>query len=296
MKLKSLTLFSLLAMLLMAFAPREARAERTGMYQATARIVAVGQLSITKGYQFLDIGALFGTVLNTHQEVEETFELQRGQRYAFVAGGDDTARDIDLYLYDDKGERVAKDNDASSVAVVQYTAPRKARYRVVLKLHASRKSSSFCAMTVLTTDRSHSYEMRSESLLDTLLKLEICFQKMEEALEERGNDVNLYYNSGNNSWLIMGAILKHQASVFSDPKRFAGGSYIGICVGEESCSDANIYITNPSGNVLQRGTDSTNFSFVAFEGGSASQRIQMENAYSIRPSLVLSAILRAEEN
>ena len=261
-----------------------------------SRVAVAGKIALAGGYQFLDIGPLFGTLLRAGQRVEETFELRQGQQYVFLAGGDDDANDVDLYLYDASGNLVVKDSHRDRSALMQFRAPRTARYRVVLSVDKSGPRGAFCAMSVLTRDRSHSFEMRAESLLDTLVRLEASFLILEKALRENLNqDLHLQFHSGNNTWLLMGAILNHKSSVSSDPKRFPSGEYIGITLGEESCSDANLYINDASGRQLLRGTDTQSFSFVAFNGGSGDPlSLQMENAYSRRPSLLLTAVLRID--
>jgi len=270
-----------------------AHAQRSDMYQAVGRVAIVGKAALAKGYQFLDIGTLFGTLLRNGQRVDETFQLQAGKRYAFIAGGDDDARDVDLYLYDSGGRLVGKDTDRTASAVVAFQPRVSGRYRVVLTLPSSRTNESFCALSVLTTDRQHGFELRTESLLDTLKSLETSFQVVERVMEERGDDVDLRFHSGTNTWLLMGAILHHKTAVGSDPKYFAPASYLGICVGEASCSDVNLYVRTPTGRTLVRGTDTGKCSFAAFAGGSQDLlSLSMENAYSRRPSLVLSAVLR----
>jgi len=53
-------------------------------------------------------------------------------------------------------------------------------------------------------------------------------------------------------------------------------------------------VRTPAGKTLARGTDTANWSFAAFEGGGRDLlSLTMENAYSLRPLLVLSAVLRA---
>lgn len=191
------------------------------------------------------------------------------------------------------GSPVASDTSRSAAAVVRFTPRKTARYRVVLSLPSSRTHSAFCAMSVLTTDKSRSYKLRAESLLGTLERLETSLGVMEHVLAQDRSDVRLHFHSGSNSWLLMGAILKHRIAVASDPKYFAPGSYLGICVAEASCSDANLSVQTASNRVLRQGTDNGAYSFVSFDGSNQNLlSLVMENACSTRPSLVLSAMLR----
>jgi hypothetical protein len=67
-------------------------------------------------------------------EIDQSFGLTKGQGYAFVAVGDDNAKDVDLQLVDRNGEVVAEDNDEDKSAVVTFSPPQKARYyaRVIM--------------------------------------------------------------------------------------------------------------------------------------------------------------------
>lgn len=273
--------------------PHPVHAQRSDMYQAVKKFAIAGQDSLQKGYRFFDISALMGTLLPSGERVEEAFELWEGQRYAFIAAGDDDPRDIDLVLTDMRGRPLEKDTRRDATAVVVFKPLVTARYRIVLSLLPRRTRSSFCAMTVLTTDRSRGYEMRTESLVDTLASLEASFQLAERAREHHGEDIDLKFHSGSNTWLLVGSILSHESGVTTDPKYFANGSYLALCVAEQSCSDANIYVKTESESVLQRGEDMGNFSMVAFRGGSQNLlSLTLENAYSRRPSFVLSAVLK----
>jgi hypothetical protein len=58
-------------------------------------------------------------------EIDQGFGLTKGQGYAFVAVGDDNAKDVDLQLVDTNGKVVAEDNDTDESAVVTFSPPQK---------------------------------------------------------------------------------------------------------------------------------------------------------------------------
>lgn len=53
--------------------------------------------------------------------INQGFKLTKGQKYGFVAVGDDNANDIDLQLLDRNGKVLAEDNDADESAVINFS-------------------------------------------------------------------------------------------------------------------------------------------------------------------------------
>src|SRR5690242_4172221 len=69
------------------------------MRRALRRVVTAAHKQGTMGFGFLDFGSFFGAFLLNTQHAEESFELQQGTMYAFLAGGDDEAKDIDVEIF-----------------------------------------------------------------------------------------------------------------------------------------------------------------------------------------------------
>src|SRR4051794_18923418 len=105
--------------------------------------------------------------------------LAAGETYAFLGGGDDDTKDVDLYLEDEKGKIVARDVEKDAIPVVQFKPKEAGKYRVVLKLAESASQSSFCAFATL---RAGGFDVPTENLSVSATRLmTICRAIAEKA-------------------------------------------------------------------------------------------------------------------
>jgi hypothetical protein len=66
-----------------------------------------------------------------------TVNLAEGQKYRFLASGDDDARDVDLRVVDPDGNQVAIDQKVDLNAVVDYIPSKSGKYLVQIRLYSS---------------------------------------------------------------------------------------------------------------------------------------------------------------
>lgn len=80
-------------------------------------------------------------------------ELKAGVRYAVIAVGDgDRVQDLDLYVLDEDGDQVGKDDDSSNLAIV-YVRPRyTGKFRCVVKGYSMSRADAFFSIIIVAGD------------------------------------------------------------------------------------------------------------------------------------------------
>lgn len=78
-----------------------------------------------------------------------TVQLTAGKEYAFLAAGDNDAKDVDLVIKDANGKEVAKDEKTDPEAVVVFRPKDSGRYTVSIRLYDSRNDYDCVCLAVV---------------------------------------------------------------------------------------------------------------------------------------------------
>jgi hypothetical protein len=138
----SVCAFGVLAVLVGA---NRASAQGQGPYitQASARLAKLVDAGNDKGYNLHNNSfSLGGGWLKQSEEWVSIYSIQltAGKKYRFLATGDDDAKDVDLRVLNAKGDVVAKDESTAVDAVVDYSPKTTGKYKVEIRLFASKKA------------------------------------------------------------------------------------------------------------------------------------------------------------
>ena len=131
-----------------------ASAQGQGVYvtQATARLAKLIDKANEDGFKLQNNSfSIGGGWLKKSSEWAPiyTVKLNAGQKYRFLASGDDDATDVDLKVVDAKNNEVAIDDDTARDAVVNYTPRVSGRYTVHIRLYASRNDVDAVCLSVM---------------------------------------------------------------------------------------------------------------------------------------------------
>jgi hypothetical protein len=85
-------------------------------------------------------------MLEPGKEIESSFRLRKGQKYGFVAVGDNNATDVDVRIQDQNGEVIATDEDDDASAYIPYTAEADGIYDVVVTMYGCESSECSYAL------------------------------------------------------------------------------------------------------------------------------------------------------
>lgn len=123
--------FALALVLAGLFLPAAAEASIQGARQRAVRIVNVMN---SNGVRFRD--AAVG-ILPPGGEKLMSVNLTAGRSYFIVASGCEDAFDVDVMVYDQNSNLVARDNDASAVAVAKVTPRWTGKFFIKVRMHRS---------------------------------------------------------------------------------------------------------------------------------------------------------------
>jgi len=97
--------------------------------EGTARLRAAALFTATVIFKgFSEVGRQDADKLSQGQFMRYPVTLYGGERYALFAAGDDSISDLDIHLYDEDGDLVAKDDSLDNVPIVIVTPRWTGRY------------------------------------------------------------------------------------------------------------------------------------------------------------------------
>lgn len=202
------------------------------MRRALRRVVTAAQKQETLGFGFLDFGSFFGAFLLNAQNAEESFELTKGTMYAFLAGGDNEAKDIDVEIYRiADGKLIKKDDRVAPTTALVFTPQTTERYKVVLRLKSSGVGGSFCGMAVLCNKGG--VTVPAETLYTVS---EDCLRKCENLAKT----VSTYFRAGTNTWAVYAVILKPEQSAYTDPKPFIKADHAFLASADKNSTNIDL--------------------------------------------------------
>ena len=127
---RSTALLALTVLLGSFFAP----AAEASIQGARLRALRIANIMNSNGVRFRD--AAVG-LLPPGGEKLVSVNLAVGRSYYFVAGGCEDAFDVDVMVYDQNRNLVARDNDASTVAVAKVTPRWSGKFFIKVRMHRS---------------------------------------------------------------------------------------------------------------------------------------------------------------
>lgn len=115
-----------------------------GLHASEKSAAAAAKRLLTK------LGELGWNVRNTYttgllrlgESVIITTKLEKGNKYKLVAGGCDDASDIDIAVFDENGELIAKDVDESVVSVADITPKWSGDFKVKVTMFRSTRDGA----------------------------------------------------------------------------------------------------------------------------------------------------------
>ncbi len=84
-----------------------------------------------------------GRYLRQGRSYSRMTKLYAGNEYIIIAAGDSRVRDLDIYLYNGRGRRVARDILTDSKPIVRYSPRQTGYYRVKVKMYSGHGHSNF---------------------------------------------------------------------------------------------------------------------------------------------------------
>lgn len=254
------------------------------MVQASGRILAAARaLTNSTAYGYDSDGHCFYAGWCRRQEnLNVTRTFQAGQTYVLLSGGDDDARDVDILVTDENGQRVAMDNDDSAAAVVAFQPETTQRYNITVRLHAGRTRASFLALAILEKGGYDVPVQNLEASLGTMLVA------LAAASNNADFDVNFVSQAG--AWAVFGAVLQQNRSIDFAGLQLGHGAHVFSGFGDSNCHDVDMGVFLGS-TLVQGDVRSTRYALVTMgtEAGQA-YTVRLKNSGSRGASLIVGGI------
>lgn len=265
-------------------APAEEQEWIPGKYmtQALARVMSGARTITEKGDFGLDDGStcFMGALLRPGTSVSTGLPLEGGKTYAFIGGGDDDSRDVDLYLQDAAGKVVARDVDDDATPVVTFTPERNGQYRAVLKLESTTARSSFCAYATMRKD---GFDVPTQNLTTAAGRL----MAMCRVIAEKTGGAGFLDSEG--EWALFGTLLTEGQYLTQSGIDLPDGNHAFMAAGDTVARDLDLAVLKGNKQVAEDTDDDANP--VCFYRGSGTVSVKLTNVKSNGPTLALAAVL-----
>lgn len=253
--------------------------------EATGKIIGAAKAveRVVPNLGFYDSGAcLFGTTLQPQEVRPITCFFEAGTDYLLFGGGDNNARDVDILVFDDNGERVKSDMAADDHPVVHFNPDRSGNYTVQLKLFRAKAPGQDC-YCVLVMMEAGGWSVPVDNLATSLanfVKLSIAVDLMETqevALTPKG-------------WSLHGGIQRPGTATTLEGFQLEPGRHIYISAGDSHVGDLDNEVLAGS---VRIGSDTGPDAIPTSQFSTHGERLTMKTSLlrATGPAFIVSGVL-----
>lgn len=235
---------------------------QTGYDQQVQSFLQTSGRMILEPQGLLATQEIYTGSLNVDSGEDHWITLEGGEEYALLGVCDQDCEDIDLFLYDEKGNEIDSDVLDDDVPVVLVSPSRRTRYRVQIKMYDCDVEPCFYAVglyqgggVVVDPD---DFQGQADHYLATAYAALLA------------NDKYQFVES------LYGHLDSSENETFQIELR-SGRSYsiLGAC--DEDCEDMDLFLMDREGNALQADEDVDSFPLISFTPSySGSYRVRVE--------------------
>jgi len=285
--------FSLAAVALVALAAFAAAAVASDwtpgkyMNQAMVRVMASTRKVTEKTKYGLDDASscFIGAYMLEGNLVTTRIPLEGGTEYAFLAGGDDDVKDLDLYVYDADGDVVAKDEAKDSNPVVVFTPKESGKFKVVMKLVSTKDKGSFCAYATL---RAGGFDVPTSNLAGAWGKLLGMCQRVYDKLGWAA------FHDGDGELCLIGSIMTEGQTLTQGGIELEDRPYAFLGTADSQAQDIDIKLADTDGDIVAQDQESDATPVVLYSKG-GKVALKLQDAKSKGPTLAMAAIVKLKE-
>lgn len=270
-------------------APRIAAADSDwvpGKYmgQAMIRVMASARRITEKTkYGLDDASTCFdGAYIEEGKQVSTRIPLEGGKTYAFIGGGDDDVTDLDLYLIDDDGDVVAKDDAKDSNPVVVFTPKESGKYKVVMKLVSTKDKGSFCCYSTM---REGGFDVPVDNMSAAWARMLRLCERINDKLGPTS------FHSGDGELCLLGSLMSEGQSLTQSNVHLDDRSYAFVATADDRAEDIDLAVLDSDGSALARDVEKDATPIVLYtKGGTVT--VKLSDPKSKGTTLCLAAFIR----
>lgn len=225
--------------------------------------------------------SIMGALFDVGEEISWSADFYSGTSYIIMAAGDDDATDVDLTIYDSKGNSILADTETDANPMLEFSPGKSGQYTVTVKLYSA-DVSSFCSLVLMQEDGVDLDLDQLTTCVDTGL--------LTAAESELADD--LAFIDTPNQWALFGSPLGSGESVTITNMHLVDGLNIVLGAGDDNCSDADLTLYDRYDNELDSDTQTDKIPVLVYENdGGDKFQLEIKNYSSSRPSLILAMML-----
>lgn len=276
-----------LALLLVVPAASTAKGEwAPGSYlnQALVRVMASTRKVTEKTKYGLDDAStcFIGAYLVEGKSVTSRIPLKGGTEYAFMGGGDDDTKDLDIYVEDNDGDVVAKDDAADANPVVVFTPKEDGKYRVVMKMVSTKATGSFACYATL---RDGGFDVPVSNLASASGRLLALCGRINDKLGPA------YFHDGDGELCLLGSIMTEGQTLTQGGFVLEDRPYAFVGTADDRAEDIDLKVVDSDGDVVASDQEKDATPIVLYsKGGTVS--LKLSDAKSKGASLCLAAAVK----
>jgi hypothetical protein len=245
---------------------------------------SIQRITDTTRYGYVDGICFLSAFLNRGEDTRFTREFKAGTKYSVVGGGDNGTVDLDLYILDEDGRVVVKDELTDNYPVVEFTPPRTGRYTIRMVMYDAGKNGGFGSVGIL---RQGGYEVPVRNQSAALANLVQQANNVDRQVSDR-----VYFNSGGGQWGVYGSIIPQGSELTVYNITPGGGRRVWVTGGDTTVTDVDLFLYDADGRELRKDEDLDARPLIDFRTRAGEQySVRIKNVQSRGASLVLVATL-----
>ncbi|MFH0810166.1 MAG: hypothetical protein V2A77_06820 [Pseudomonadota bacterium] len=254
------------------------------MIQSVARVTSSARVLKGAAIYGCDDGySLMGAFISPGESISVAVSVLEGKGYAFLAGADDNAADVDIRVTDSAGKEICKDTGKDLAPAVSFKASGSGDYTVTISLPEARRRS-FCALLTL---KEGGRPMAPEQLNQAMAKYVLAAVALGKTWA--GGKVCVSEEPG--AWILYGAILgqRQTASMSSIP--LATHRHMFVAVGSDKARSVELSLFADPNRFLEADGEGVNpamFQYATSLGTRYVLKTQLLEASE--PSLVITGM------
>jgi len=256
------------------------------MTKAVERVMGtVTRIAKISEFGYDDGVCVLGSLLRPKATASFTKFLKGGTEYYILGGGDDNVTDLDIYITDENGKQIIKDDDVDAAPKVHFRAPKDGKYSIKLELFAA-KQPGFCVAAVL---KKGGYTVPTKNLSTATEN----FLSLAKGIEPK-KTVGFNFHEKDSVWCLFGSILDEDKSTTINIRSGAGDRAF-IAAADSTSKKLGLFLEDAAGKPLKKDEEHAASPSVRHttEDG-VPNRLKVQNTASKGPALVLFGVLRVD--
>ncbi len=254
------------------------------MTQAISRVMSSVRKITEKTEYGLDDGStcFIAAYLAEGAEAGQTMPLIGGRSYAFLGGGDDDVKDLDLFLKDSEGNVVERDVATDANPVIVFTPREDGKYRLVMKLASDKVKGSYCAFAVL---RDGGFDVPASNLVTSYATVIALCTSIDKKLGPAS------FRTAEGEITLVGTILNEGETLTQRGIGLGDGRY-AFCAGADGrANDIDLKLLDESDEVVETDT-ATDATPILLHEQSGTMKLKITDVKSDGATLAIAAILK----